>query len=145
MPCDIVDGEASPHQVQLVTEIAREGLMHAIIERHLTLRLVGFEGTEGCEGALPGFSGTLIVWMLLAPTSAPAPQQRCYIGHRGEPQEHGGTQAKMNVEMLRDEEIWTTVVRQNPFREFLPKHTFYTVPGGIHNLGDSQGTGSIDP
>jgi hypothetical protein len=68
MPCDVVDGEPSPHQVQLVTEIACEGLMHAIIERWITLHLVCFEGTEGCKGALSGFSGALRVWMLPAST-----------------------------------------------------------------------------
>ena len=119
MPCDVVDGEPSPHQVQLVTEIAREDLMHAIIERWITLRLMCFEGAKGCEGARSGFSGALIVWMLLAPTSAPAPQQRCSIGRRGERQEHSGAPAKVHVEVLRDEEIFTTIVRQNPFREFL--------------------------
>ena len=94
MPYDVVDGEPSPHKVQLVTEIARECLMHAIIERCITLRLVCFEGTEGCEGTLSGFSGALIVWLLLASTSAPAPQQRCSIGRRGERQEHSGAPAK---------------------------------------------------
>jgi len=49
------------------------------------------------------------------------------------------------VEVLRDEEILTIVVRQHPFREFLSKHTFHTFPGGINNLGECQGTGSIDP
>jgi hypothetical protein len=83
--------------------------------------------------------------MLLAPTSAPAPQQRCSIGHWGECQEQRGTQAQVNVEVLRDEEICTSVVRQNPFREFLPQHTFNAFPGGINNLGEGQGTGSIDP
>ena len=68
MPCDVVNGEASPYQVQLVTEIARERLMHAIIERRITLRLVYFEGTKRCEGARSSFSGALIVGMLLAPT-----------------------------------------------------------------------------
>src|SRR5262244_2979865 len=102
MPCDIVDGEPSPHQVQLVTQIAREGLMHAIIESWITLCLVCFEGTEGGESALSGFSGALIVWMLLTPTSAPAPQQRCAIGRRGERQEQCSAQAKVHVEVLRD-------------------------------------------
>jgi hypothetical protein len=87
MPRDVVDSEPRPHEVQLVTEIARECLMHASIERRIGLRLVCFEGTEGCEGALPGFSGALIVWMVLAPTSAPAPQQRCAIDNRGKHQE----------------------------------------------------------
>src|SRR5205807_4252966 len=90
MPCDVVDGEPSPHQVQLVTEIARECLMHAITERCLTLRLVGFEGTQGGEGALCGLSGALIAWMLLASTSAPAPQQRCAIGEGRQRQEQSG-------------------------------------------------------
>src|SRR5262245_46733764 len=107
MPCDVVDGEPSPHPVQLVSEIAREYLMHAIIEGCITLRLLCFEGAKGCEGALSGFSGALIVWMLLAPTSAPAPQQRYSIGHRGERQEQRGAQTKVNVEVLRDEEICT--------------------------------------
>src|SRR5262245_24493186 len=71
MPCNIVGGEASPHQVQLVTEIGGESLMRAIVERRITLRLVCFEGTEGCEGALSGFSGALIVWLVLTPTPAP--------------------------------------------------------------------------
>src|SRR5262249_53185746 len=114
-------------------------------EGWITLCLVCFEGTEGCESALSGFSGALIVWMLLAPTSAPAPQQRCAIGRRGERQEQCSAQAKVHVEVLRDEEIFTTVVRQNPFREFLSQHTFNTFPGGINNLGECQGTGSIDP
>src|SRR5262249_45009223 len=145
MPRDIVDGESSSPQVQLVTEIACEGLMYAIIERRLGVGVVWLEGTEGCEGALPGFSGTLIVWMLLAPTSAPAPQQHCSIGHRGERQEHSGAQAKVNAKVLRDEEICTIVVRQNPFCEFLSKHTFHTFPRSINHLSDGQGTGSIDP
>jgi hypothetical protein len=51
----------------------------------------------------------------------------------------------VHVEVLRDEEIFTAVVRQNPFRKFLSKHTFNTFPGGINNLGECQGTGSIDP
>ena len=72
MPGDVVDGEPSPHQVQLVTEIACEYLMHAIIEVWSTLRLMCFEGAKGCEGALSGFSGALIVWVALAPTSTPA-------------------------------------------------------------------------
>src|SRR5215510_533473 len=49
------------------------------------------------------------------------------------------------MEVLRDEEIFTTIVRQNPFREFLSKHIFSTFPGRINNLGDCQSTGSIDP
>src|SRR5438128_6874677 len=145
MPDDVVDGEPRPHEVQLVTEIARECLMHAIIERCITLRLVRFESTEGCEGPRSGFSGALIVWMLLAATSAPAPQQRCSIGRRGERQEQSGAPAKGNVEVLRDEEICTSIVRQNPFREFLSQHIFSTFPGGINHLGECQGTGSINP
>jgi hypothetical protein len=81
MPCDVVDSEPRPHQVQLVTEIARERLMYTIIERRITLRLVCFEGAKGCEGALSGSSGALIIWMLLAPTSVPAPQQRYSVSH----------------------------------------------------------------
>ena len=64
MPYDVVDGEPSPHEVQPVTEIAREGLMHAIVERCITMRLVRFESTEGGEGTLPGFSGALGVMKL---------------------------------------------------------------------------------
>src|SRR5689334_869263 len=105
MPCDVVNCKPGPHQVQFVTEIAREGLMHTIIEPYITLRPVCFEGTEGCEGALPGLSGALIVWMLSASPQAPAPQQRCSIGHGGEPQEHSGVQVKGHAEVLRDEEI----------------------------------------
>lgn len=51
----------------------------------------------------------------------------------------------MHVEVLRDEEIFTTIIRQNPFREFLSKHIFRTFPGSINNLGECQGTGSLDP
>ena len=36
--------------------------------------------------------------------------------------------------MLRDEEICTTIVRQNPFREFLSQHIFSTFPGSLNNL-----------
>ena len=66
MPCDVVDGEPGPHQVQLVTEIARERLMHTVTERGITLQPVGFERTERCTRSLPGFSGALGVWMLPA-------------------------------------------------------------------------------
>src|SRR5215475_11200349 len=119
--------------------------MYTIIERRITLRLGCFEGAKGCEGALSGSSGALIIWMLPAPTSAPAPQQRYSISHWWERQEQSSAPAKVNMEVLRDEEILTIVVRQNPFRQFLSKHTFTTFPGGIDNLGDGQGTGSIDP
>ena len=37
-------------------------------------------------------------------------------------------QPKVNVEVLRDEEILTIVVRQNPFCEFLSQHTFNAFP-----------------
>src|SRR5262245_27981849 len=124
MPCDVVDSEPRPHQVQLVTAIARDRLMFTIIERRSTLGLVC------CEGALAGSSGALIIWMLLAPTSVPAPQQRYSISHWWERQEQSSAQAKVDMEVLRDEEILTIVVRQNPFRQFLSKHTFTTFPGG---------------
>src|SRR4029434_242454 len=111
MPCDVVDSAPSSHQVQLVTEIACEYLMHTIIEGWITLRLMCFEGAKGCEGARSGFSGALIVWMLRQRSSARAPQQRCSIGHWGERQEQRGAQAQVKVEVLRDEEIFTSVVR----------------------------------
>jgi hypothetical protein len=55
MPCDIVDGEPSPYEVQLVTEIAREGLMHAIIERWITLRLWVLRVRRAVRARCPAF------------------------------------------------------------------------------------------
>src|SRR5262245_9776727 len=115
MPCYVVYREASTDQMQLVTEIACERLMQAIIERCITLRPMYLEGAQRCTGALFGFSRALIVRMLLAPTLAPAPEQRCRVGRRGEPQEQTSEQARMDLKALRDEKVCTIVVRQYPF------------------------------
>ena len=83
--------------------------MHAITERWITLRLVRFEGTEGCERALSGFSARADSLDVAVDVGARRQQPSCLDRPQGERQRAERCAAQVNVEVLRDEEILTTV------------------------------------